>query len=414
MAREGIDGNSLKIVHVLRAPLGGLFRHVLDITREQIARGHQVGMITDSLAGGEHASKVLAELEPQLALGLMRLPIPRNPNLSDIGNLLAIRKRCMELQPDVIHGHGSKGGLFARLPGFLPGAGHAIRVYTPHGGSFNYRPGTFLHRLYMFVEGILERRTDLFLFESDFIRSCFVKYVGEPHHLSKVVLNGISDAEFEPVQPDADAADFLYVGELRSAKGIDTFIDALAELKNRTGVEYHAVLVGTGPDQQALTQQANDRGVGGQISFPGAMAARTAFRLGRAMVVPSRAESLPYVVLEAAGARVPLISTNVGGIPEIFGPFRDRLINCNDKTVLADALQKVVAQSPEERANEAEQLGRFVESTFHVSDMADAALDGYREALGLPLAAPKPDYASAAQVADKDFETSGARTAGLV
>ena len=47
MARTGADGPKLKIVHVLRAPIGGLFRHVLDLTREQIARGHSVGMITD-------------------------------------------------------------------------------------------------------------------------------------------------------------------------------------------------------------------------------------------------------------------------------------------------------------------------------------------------------------------------------
>ena len=55
------------------------------------------------------------------------------------------------------------------------------------------------------------------------------------------------------------------------------------------------------------------------------MPVREAFKLGRMLVVPSRAESMPYVVLEAAGARVPMIATNVGGIPEIFGPFRDRL-----------------------------------------------------------------------------------------
>jgi glycosyltransferase involved in cell wall biosynthesis len=383
MTRDNIDGSSLKIVHVLRAPLGGLFRHVLDLTREQIARGHRVGMITDSLAGGDHARKVLAELEPQLSLGVMRLPIPRNPSLSDVSNMLAIRKRCRELQPDVIHGHGSKGGLFARLPAFLPGAGHAIRVYTPHGGSFNYRPGTPLHKLYMIAEGMLERRTDLFLFESDFIRSCFVKYVGEPKELSKVVLNGISDAEFAPVLPDGNAAEFVYVGELRSAKGIDTLIDALAELKDKKGFTCHAVLVGSGPDQEALTAQARARGVADQISFPGAMAARKAFRLGRIMVVPSRAESLPYVVLEAAGARVPLIATNVGGIQEIFGPYSDRLIPCDDKSALADALERMIARTPEERVREAEELGKFVEATFHVSDMADAALAGYRQALGL-------------------------------
>lgn len=390
MANQSTTDESLKIIHVLRAPLGGLFRHVLDLTREQIARGHQVGIITDSIAGGEAAENILADLAPQLSLGVLRLPIPRNPSISDLSNLAAIVKHCRKLEPQIVHGHGSKGGLFARLPGFLPGGRQPVRVYTPHGGSFNYHPGSWLHKIYMLAEKILERRTDIFLFESAFIHSCFTRYVGETHKISKVVLNGISDAEFAPIVPDSDAADFVYVGELRAAKGIDTLIAALAELKSNRGRTYHAILVGSGPDQDALTEQARALGIGDQISFPGAMKARDAFRSGRAMVVPSRAESLPYVVLEAAGAQVPLISTNVGGIPEIFGPFQDRLIACNDKTILADALQVMVEKPDAERQKEAADLRHFVESKFHVEAMADAAIDGYRQALAGKAHFPQP------------------------
>ena len=301
-----------------------------------------------------------------------------------MANLFRIAARCKTLQPDIIHGHGSKGGLFARLPGLLPGAGDAVRVYTPHGGSFNYRPGSAIHKLYMVAERILERSTDLFLFESAFIGQCFEHYVGKTGKITRVVLNGISDAEFELVKPEPDAADFVYVGELRSAKGIDTFIEALAKLKQRQNREYKAVLVGTGPDQAALTRQAEARGVASQISFPGAMAARQAFRRGKVMIVPSRAESLPYVVLEAAGARIPMIATNVGGIPEIYGPFADRLIPCDDVAALAQAIEAAMAMTEAERANAAEQLGAFVQSKFHIADMTDAVLEGYYAALNLP------------------------------
>ncbi len=44
-----------------------------------------------------------------------------------------------------------------------------VRAYTPHGGSLNYKPGTPIHRLYMGIERVLERGTDLFLFESEYI-----------------------------------------------------------------------------------------------------------------------------------------------------------------------------------------------------------------------------------------------------
>ena len=45
-------GSSLAVLHVLRAPVGGLFRHVLDLAREQAARGCRVGVVADSLTGG--------------------------------------------------------------------------------------------------------------------------------------------------------------------------------------------------------------------------------------------------------------------------------------------------------------------------------------------------------------------------
>lgn len=397
MAGSKVDRSSLKIIHVLRAPLGGLFRHVLDLAREQIARGHRVGMIADSLTGGDRANEVFAELEPSLALGLLRLPIKRNPHVTDIANLWKIVRHCARLQPDILHGHGSKGGFYARLPGFLPGGASAIRVYTPHGGSFNYRPGSPLHRLYMLAEGLLVRSTDLFLFESAFIGKCFESYVGKTNKISRIVLNGISDAEFEAVHPEADAFDLVYVGELRSAKGIDTFIDALALLKYQQAKRYTALLVGTGPDRRALTAQAAARGVSDQISFPGAMAARNAFRKGKVMIVPSRAESLPYVVLEAAGARVPMIATNVGGIPEIYGPYADRLIPSDNSAVMADAIQRIMAMEPARRAAQSEQLGSFVQSKFHISDMTDAVLEGYCQALRLP--APDKPVENSQQVA---------------
>ena len=57
----------LNILHVFRAPVGGLFRHVLDLAHEQIARGHRVGLIADSNTGGARADEVLGELAPSLA-----------------------------------------------------------------------------------------------------------------------------------------------------------------------------------------------------------------------------------------------------------------------------------------------------------------------------------------------------------
>ncbi len=309
--------DKLRIVHVFRAPLGGLFRHVVDLAAEQSARGCEVGMFFNSGGNCPRVAAALARIPGGLKLGVGMAAIQRNPGISDVFAMARLLAWLRKVKPDIVHGHGSKGGVYARLSGLAGPRGGAIRAYTPHGGSFNYRPGKPLHRAYMLAERLMAPMTDVFLFESAYIAGRFDAFVGAADGVRRIVANGISPAEFEPIAANADAAELLYVGELRAAKGIDTLLDAIALIGRSRGVAPRAVLVGSGPDEAVLTERARRLGVSAFVSFPGPMPIREAFKLGRILVVPSRAESMPYVVLEAAGARVPMLATDVGGIPEI-------------------------------------------------------------------------------------------------
>jgi glycosyltransferase involved in cell wall biosynthesis len=375
--QAAIGDQPLRIVHVLRAPVGGLFRHVLDLTRAQIARGHLVGLIADSTTGGARGEQLLADIRPSLALGLTRYPMQRMPHLSDLAALLTVWRKLKALRPDVAHGHGSKGGFYARL--CAPSG--AVRAYTPHGGSLNYQPGTRTHRLFMAMEGVLARCTDLHLFESGYIEERYRTFVGAPCGLSRIVRNGVADSEFEPIAANADAADFVYVGEFRAAKGLDTLLEALARIAQRTGQRPRVALVGDGPSKAALRDDAQRLGVEAQLTVHSPMPARVAFALGRVMLVPSRAESLPYIVLEAAAARLPLIATNVGGVAEIFGPFANRLIASDNVDILSAAMLEALADTPEQRAEKAATLAAYVHENFSLTKMVDDVLGGYREAL---------------------------------
>src|SRR6516225_1560486 len=121
--------SALNIVHVLRAPLGGLFRHVVDLAEGQAARGHRVGLIVDSTTGGSRAEAALAALAPRLALGVQRVAIGRELGPSDIAALRCVAGWVGQAAPDVLHGHGAKGAALTRLTLRTP---QAIRVYTPH------------------------------------------------------------------------------------------------------------------------------------------------------------------------------------------------------------------------------------------------------------------------------------------
>ncbi len=367
---------SLKILHILRAPLGGLFRHVLDVAQGQAERGHSVGLIVDSLTGGPRAASVLAELAPRLALGVERVAMTRQLSIRDSTAVRLVARRIGALGPDVLHGHGAKGAALVRL---VPRANDAIRVYTPHGGSLVYGPGTLAGGFYRALERLLRWRTDLFLFESGYIAEEFCKKIGTPRTLVRVVRNGVGEAEFAPVATRADATDLVSVGELRGVKGFDVLIEALAALK-QSGRRVSATIAGDGPDRAQLPELAQRLGIADQVRFVGHQPARDAFAMGRILVVPSRAESLPYVVLEAAAAGIPIVASLVGGIPEIFGAQSHRLIPAGSSKALADAIAAAL-DDPEALRRIAQAVTARVRDEFSVNAMVEGGLAAYREAL---------------------------------
>ena len=76
------------------------------------------------------------------------------------------------------------------------------------------------------------------------------------------------------------------------------------------------------------------------MRFIGHVKARYGFSKGSLLVVPSRGDSMPYVVIEAAAAGMPMVAANVGGIPEIFGPdHKDALFAPNIVGAMADAIE---------------------------------------------------------------------------
>jgi glycosyltransferase involved in cell wall biosynthesis len=364
-----------RILHVFRAPVGGLFRHVMDLARLQAAAGHAVGIICDSTTGGERGERALAELLPSLELGLIRVPMKRNPHVSDWTCLRAVSRRAATVGANVLHGHGAKGGVYARLAA----AGPAIRAYTPHGGSYNYRPGSPLHRLYMGAESVLARRTDAFLFESEYVAGRHRSFVGGPERVTRIVHNGIAEAEFAPVQRSEDPFDLLYVGELREAKGLPYLLEALVRLRAE-GRALRLLMVGSGPDAEVLRQTVERLGLTDAVAFEPPQAIRSVLARGRILVVPSLAESLPYVVLEAAAAAQPLVATRVGGIPEIFGPAADDLVPAREPEALASGIRRVLDDAPEVLAARVRALSESIRQRFSLDHMGSEVIAGYTAA----------------------------------
>jgi glycosyltransferase involved in cell wall biosynthesis len=312
---------SLRIVHCFRSPVGGLFRHVRDLVEAQAASGHKVGIVCDSSTGGDYEERLFDSLKPKLALGLARVEMQRHVGIGDIIAAWHTFDALKMLKPDVIHGHGAKGGVYARVFGtFMRGPmGKTARLYSAHGGSLHYGADSLTGKIFFALEKMLQLMTDRLLFVADYEHRTYEGKIGTIRVPFEIVYNGVDDCEFEPVMLAKNAADFLYIGMMRGLKGPDIFLDALARAKQKTGRKLTAVMVGDGDDLPTYKAQAAQLGFGSDVIFSDPMSARKAFELARIVVVPSRAEAMPYIVLEALAAGKPLIATSVGGIPEIFG-----------------------------------------------------------------------------------------------
>ncbi len=383
----------LRILQILRAPVGGLFRHVYDLTHELAARGHEIGIVADSLHTDALTEERLGKLEPLAPLGIHSLPIPRTFGVADLTTPLRVRRLADELQIDVLHGHGAKGGLNARLARI--GARQRVSLYTPHGGVLNYRPGSIAGQAFRLIERALIGATDAIVFESAFAQAAYVEQIANPSCPGPVMHIGRMPSEFEPIAPGPEAADFVFIGEFRSVKGINYLLDALVDVRTPGGRPSTLVMAGGGPDLDAIKAKIASLGLAARVTLLGVKPARPTLQLGRIAVVPSLAESLPYVILEAAAAGRPVIATDVGGVKEIFGQTASSLLPPASAAALRGAMQAAL-DDPTAAAREARIRLAHIRAGFSIAHMTDQIEALYRQVLAAraPAAFTQPSTLS--------------------
>ncbi|MBN8950918.1 MULTISPECIES: glycosyltransferase family 4 protein [unclassified Rhizobium] len=373
----------LRILHCFRSPVGGVFRHVRDLAEEQSKAGHEVGILCDSLTGGAHEDRLFDDIAPFLALGIIRLPIRRQITLWDVGTLWSSYKEIKSLRPDVLHGHGAKGGLLARVLGSILRVNRyrVARLYTAHGGSLHFPRRSLQGMLVHSLERMLEFLTDGLIFICDFERRTYERKIGKPRTRSMMIYNGISERDFRTVPTRSDSVHFVYIGMLRDLKGPDLFVDAFARTERRIGRPLSALMIGDGPDRDKYHRMMVERGLGHRIGMLPAMRVQEAFTVSQNVIVPSRAEAMPYIVLEALAAGKTVIASRVGGVAEALGENSPALAKPED----ADDLSRIMAEAITELhwgARNMPDIGT-IRSNFSASVMARDTLQLYQNILGL-------------------------------
>ena len=163
-----------------------------------------------------------------------------------------------------------------------------------------------------------------------------------------VIHCGLQDSFFaEDARPIADTSNLVTVGRLSEQKGHWVLLDAAEELVRR-GIEFHLTLVGDGELRPEIERHIERAGLGDRVTITGWASeseVRAEILKSRALVLPSFAEGLPVVIMEALALRRPVISTYVAGIPELVVPDCGWLVPAGESNLLADAITEALSES---------------------------------------------------------------------
>ena len=189
---------------------------------------------------------------------------------------------------------------------------------------------------------------------ADFLKQQFPVDAGKIHR----VYNGLDLGKFKRANFSGSTPSIVAVGRLIEKKGFGDLIRACQALEKR-GCKFHCSIIGEGPLENNLREQIEQAGLQLHVILTGPLPQQQIIEqlaAGSVFVLPCVAEqtgakdNLPTVIMEAMAAGLPVISTPIGGVPEmVIENETGFLVQPNDATALANAIEKVVTDPEQAR-----------------------------------------------------------------
>lgn len=377
----------LHVLQIVGDPVGGLRRHVHSLLRGLDPAEFRLSYVYSQASVDSAFGRDMVELRPHLHAELP-LNIHKKPHPSDIANLLRLYRFMREARVDVVHGHGAKGGLYARLAGNWS---RARTVYTPHGGAAHDMFSCTEALVYQGVERLLAGITDHYLFESRYTAEAMHRKLGKLKGNWSINLNGIEpfahDAcrDFPVSLKDADRRGITRVGifaMLREQKGQSYAIEAVAKLRHE-GQNISLHLFGDGPDRCRLMAKAEALGVTDAILFYGDVSPVEPWMAAMDLVViPSLFESFGYVAIEAMALEMPVIASATGGLIEVLQCEGATLVPPANTEALRNALREYL-NAPAILQAAAKRGAKEVREKYSASAMVARTAEVYQRLVSL-------------------------------
>ncbi len=363
----------MRVLHVINtAEVGGGGEHLRLLTRGLAPSGVASTVITgrdgptsQRLREAGVSVTVLGGLGPARVVPLMRL--------------------LRETRPDVLHLHGSRAGLFGAVAARQAGVGPAI--YTAHAFSFHRLgpPGT--RWLFAGLERLTCAWVDRVICLTHADLAAAARSGIAVRHFA-VVPNGIDLAQFDGVPDCRTAFGFSpltpvvgMVARLVPQKDPLTFV-RMARAVAEAARHVRFLIVGDGPLRGQVETAVRELGLADRVTLTGFREdVPSLLRSMNVVVLPSRWEGLPLVVLEAMAASRPLVATRLPSVAEIIvDGDTGRLAPIGDAGRLAHAVVGLLTD-PAAAAAMGARGRRRVEEAFSLGRMIDGTLDVYRAAL---------------------------------
>ena len=329
-------GGNVRVLHTIApGPVGGAESAVLGLSRGLAEAGAAV--VVAALADASSGPFI----DRARAMGLP-VEVLHSPGRNYLRDWSGLRRIIRERRIQVVHTHGYRADMMGLL------AARSERracLATAHGFTL----GSRRNRLNQWLAVRALQRHDVVIAVSDPLAATLRSLGVDAARV--VPIRNAWRPPLEPLPSRAEARSTLglegerpllgWVGRLSHEKGADIAVAATARLAH---ADAHLAFVGDGRERQALEAQVAALGLGGRVHFMGMMPeAAMLLPAFDALVLSSRTEGTPMILLEAIHAGVPIIASAVGGVPAMLSHGAGVLVPPEDAEALAHAIDQVLS-----------------------------------------------------------------------
>jgi glycosyltransferase involved in cell wall biosynthesis len=401
-----------RVLMVVESSSGGTGRHVLDLSEGLARRGCDVHVLYST---GRADRFFLDRIRNLSGVRCVALPMRTGIHPSDFSAVRAARRYAEEFGPfDVIHGHSSKGGAVARLAAL---GTPAAAFYTLHGFIImDPLLARWKRAFYLVVELALGLRTSRIIAVAPEERREAVR-LGLGRDRVVLIPNGVGPAELTPrgearraMGVDGDTPVIGFVGRFVTQKAPDMLLRAMTLVALKCP-RARLALVGTGPLEPELRDLVRALGIGDNVLWLGERPAASVLAAFDVFAMSSRKEGLPYVVLEAMAAGLPVVATDSSGVDSLVATgVNGIVVPRGDAVAFGDALAVLVADAAMRERYGRGSLERI--QNFTIDSMVEKTLALYTEAAAHRAVPATPPRAAATDLAAAPDEMTLATAAG--